>query len=114
MTMSIRALLFVVLPAMLVGAPCGDARADGVLQALRTLAVPLRDAADLGPLVDAGGKVRVVLLGEASHGTHEFQRLRRVPLPRLIARLGLDSYMDTPDLVDLEVPPVPASAPHAV
>ncbi len=37
----------------------------------------------------------------------EFQRLRRVPLPRLIARLGLDGYMDTPDLVDLEVPRVP-------
>ena len=38
---------------------------------------------------------------------HEFQRLRRVPLPRLMARLGLEKYMDTPDLVDLEVPTVP-------
>ena len=38
---------------------------------------------------------------------HEFQRLRRIPLPRLIARLGLTKYLDTPDLVDLEVPRVP-------
>lgn len=38
---------------------------------------------------------------------HEFQAMRRVPLPRLIARLGLVQYVDTPDLVDLEVPPVP-------
>jgi len=37
---------------------------------------------------------------------HDFQRLRRVPLPRLIARLGLDKYVDSPDIVDLQVPSV--------
>ena len=38
---------------------------------------------------------------------HEFQQLRRVPLPRLIARLDLTRYMDTPDVVELDVPRVP-------
>ncbi len=37
----------------------------------------------------------------------DFLRMRRVPLPRLIARLGLTEYLETPDIVDLELPGVP-------
>jgi erythromycin esterase len=35
------------------------------------LARPLRDPGDLDVLVDRAGDARVVLIGEASHGTHE-------------------------------------------
>ena len=38
---------------------------------------------------------------------HEFQRARRVPLPRLIARLDLAGYASAPDIVDLALPSVP-------
>jgi erythromycin esterase len=34
--------------------------------------LPLQRAADLDPLLDRIGNARYVLLGEASHGTHEY------------------------------------------
>jgi Na+-translocating ferredoxin:NAD+ oxidoreductase RnfC subunit len=39
---------------------------------------------------------------------HDFQRLRRTPLPRLVARLGLSEYAHAADLVDLRPPEVDA------
>ena len=36
------------------------------------LARPLRDPADRDPLLERIGDVRVVAVGEASHGTHEY------------------------------------------
>jgi Na+-translocating ferredoxin:NAD+ oxidoreductase RnfC subunit len=38
----------------------------------------------------------------------EFGKRRRIPLPRLIARLGLSEYLDAPDLVDLSRVDVPS------
>jgi erythromycin esterase-like protein len=44
---------------------------------LRQAAYPLAgDAGDLDPLLALVGGARFVLLGEASHGTHEFYRVR--------------------------------------
>jgi len=34
--------------------------------------MPLGSAADLDPLLERVGEAQFVLLGEASHGTHEF------------------------------------------
>ena len=49
-----------------------DQPATGELvAAVRGLARPLRSAADLDPLLARIGNARCVLLGEASHGTHE-------------------------------------------
>lgn len=49
---------------------------------------PLRTATDLGPLLAAVGDARVVLLGEASHGTHEYYTWRAALSKRLIKEKG--------------------------
>jgi erythromycin esterase-like protein len=45
-------------------------------------------AADYDPLLDQIGAARFVLIGEASHGTHEFYRQRALITRRLIAERG--------------------------
>lgn len=51
------------------------------------LAVALEDTGDLDVLLDRIG-ARVVMVGEASHGTHEFYRWRAALTQRLIAEQG--------------------------
>lgn len=56
---------------------------------IRALARPLNDpAADLDPLLERIGDARYVLLGEASHGTHEYYRWRDEISRRLIVEHG--------------------------
>ncbi len=58
-------------------------------EVLRAHAHPLGpSAASLDPLLDRIGHAPVVLLGEASHGTHEFYRLRAEITKRLIRERG--------------------------
>lgn len=68
--------------------------------ALRTLAHPLSSAHDLDPLMARIGNARCVLLGEATHGTHEFYAWRARITQRLMAEKGF-SFMavegDWPD-----------------
>ena len=52
------------------------------------LALPLRSPADLDPLVERIGAARYVLLGEASHGTHEYYRWRAQITRRLVEERG--------------------------
>ncbi|HEY0559654.1 MAG: protein-L-isoaspartate O-methyltransferase [Mycobacterium sp.] len=54
----------------------------------RALARPLRHDADLGPLLDRIGDARCVLIGEASHGTHDYYDWRARLTRRLIAERG--------------------------
>src|SRR3954468_950895 len=57
--------------------------------AIRETVHPLIDAAgDYDPLLDQIGDAHVVLIGEASHGTHEFYRQRALITRRLIAERG--------------------------
>ena len=49
---------------------------------------PLRDDADLDPLLNAIGDARVVLLGEASHGTSEYYIWRTRLTKRLVQEKG--------------------------
>ena len=56
--------------------------------AINAMALPLRDAADLDPLLDRISDARYVLLGEASHGTHEYYAWRAQITRRLIAERG--------------------------
>jgi hypothetical protein len=43
------------------------------------------------PLLDAIGDARLVLIGEASHGTHEFYRTRAELTKALVVRKGFNS-----------------------
>jgi erythromycin esterase-like protein len=52
------------------------------------LSRPLTDAGDLDALLERVGEARVVMLGEASHGTHEFYRWRAGLTRRLITEKG--------------------------
>src|ERR687885_438692 len=67
--------------------PHGDSISlvDTVRDAARVLT---GSADDYDPLVDLVGDARFVLLGEASHGTHEFYRARAEITKRLIAERG--------------------------
>src|SRR5215217_6726408 len=49
---------------------------------------PLRDPADLDPLIERIGDARVVAIGEASHGTHEYYAWRAQLTRRLIEERG--------------------------
>ncbi|MET1060201.1 MAG: hypothetical protein ABWX84_11410, partial [Nocardioides sp.] len=54
------------------------------------LVARLRDQADLDPVLDRIGPARVVWIGEASHGTHEFYERRDLLTRRLIEEKGFD------------------------
>ncbi|WP_303309714.1 erythromycin esterase family protein [Hymenobacter sp. BT730] len=49
---------------------------------------PLHSTANLDPLLEAVGDARIVLLGEASHGTHEYYTWRTALSKRLIKEKG--------------------------
>ncbi|MBW8767523.1 MAG: erythromycin esterase family protein, partial [Geodermatophilales bacterium] len=49
---------------------------------------PLRDPADLDPLLERIGNARIVAVGEASHGTHEYYAWRAALTRRLIEERG--------------------------
>jgi len=69
--------------------PAHDVAAEeAVVDRLRRLALPLKDPADLDPLLDRIGDARYVLLGEASHGTMEYYVWRASLSQRLIREKG--------------------------
>jgi erythromycin esterase-like protein len=49
---------------------------EEVVEIIRREARPCDAFGDLAPLLDAIGDARLVLLGEATHGTHEFYQTR--------------------------------------
>lgn len=60
------------------------------LHVLKSQGHPLESAADLDPLLDRIGDARLVLLGEASHGTSEFYTWRAKISQRLIEEKGFN------------------------
>jgi len=55
---------------------------------------------DLDPLLDLVGNARFVLIGEASHGTHEFHSIRAKITKRLIAEKGFNAVAVEADWPD--------------
>lgn len=67
--------------------------------------IPGIDDAELGPLLERIGDARVVLLGEATHGTSEFYRMRARITRALIERRGFDivaAEADWPDAARID------------
>ncbi len=63
------------------------------------------EQADLDPLLDRVGEARVVLIGEASHGTSEFYRMRARITRELIENKGFDVVAiegDWPDVAGID------------
>lgn len=61
-----------------------------VIGEIRQKKRPLETDADLDPLMERIGDARVVLLGEASHGTHEYYTWRARISKRLVEEKGFD------------------------
>jgi erythromycin esterase-like protein len=71
------------------------------VKAIRESACPLRGVAeDYDPLMEVIGEGRYVLLGEASHGTHEFYRERAQITKRLITEKGFTAVAVEADWPD--------------
>ncbi|WP_406695614.1 erythromycin esterase family protein [Singulisphaera sp. Ch08] len=78
-----------------------DVADDLVICALRGAIHPLIGAAeDYNPLLDLVGDAHFVLLGEASHGTHEFYRERAQITKRLIREKGFTAVAVEADWPD--------------
>jgi len=72
-------------------------------KAVRQAAQPLRGAADdYDSLLEFIGNARFVLIGEASHGTHEFCRERAQITKRLIREKGFDAVAVEADWPDAD------------
>src|ERR671915_2332107 len=67
---------------------------DRAIEAVRANALPI------GKLLEAIGDARIVLIGEATHGTHEFYRIRAELTQALIEQKGFNvvaAEADWPD-----------------
>ncbi|WP_037584461.1 erythromycin esterase family protein [Stigmatella aurantiaca] len=74
---------------------------QALLNGVRSAAVPLTGAAsDLDALVEGIGEARFVLLGEATHGTHDFYAMRAALTRRLIAEHGFTAVAVEADWPD--------------
>ncbi len=67
-------------------------RPDRAAQLIREAAIPIAkiEGADMGPLLERIGDARVVLIGEATHGTSEFYRMRAEITKALVGTRGFD------------------------
>ncbi len=63
---------------------------EEVVGAINQWAYPLKSKADLKPLFDRIGDASIVMLGEASHGTHEYYTWRTHISKRLIEEKGFN------------------------
>ncbi|NML18590.1 erythromycin esterase family protein [Azohydromonas caseinilytica] len=64
---------------------------EAAVQAIRHEAHPLRDLEDVDRVLGLVGESRIVLLGESTHGTREFYRLRAEITRRLIVEKRFDA-----------------------
>ena len=91
----------------IVVAPGVERSRHGVVQLLRETVRPFEsiESADLGPILERIGDARVVLLGEATHGTSEFYRFRARLTGELVRRKGFELVAveaDWPDAAQVD------------
>src|SRR5271157_4915779 len=80
-----------------------DVSQGALIEAVRTAAHPLRGTADdYDSLLEFIGDSRFVLIGEASHGTHEFYRERAQITKRLIREKGFEAVAVEADWPDAD------------
>jgi erythromycin esterase-like protein len=75
-----------------------------VIKAIQAAAVPLHSLDDTDAILDAIGNASIVLLGEATHGTHEFYRSRMEISMRLLREKGFAGIAvecDWPDALEV-------------
>src|SRR6185436_14757839 len=63
---------------------------DRLIDEVRNRSLPLQSISHLDPLIERMRNARVVMLGEATHGTHEFYTWRAAISRRLIEELGFN------------------------
>src|SRR5438067_1391007 len=74
---------------------------ESLSAAIRRAAAPLgREPWDVGRVMDAVGEAAVVLMGEATHGTHEFYEFRAELSKRLIEERGFGAIAVEADWPD--------------
>jgi erythromycin esterase len=61
-----------------------------VIRSIEEKSLPLESTSDLDPLIQKIGDARIVMLGEASHGTHDFYTWRAQITKRLIKEKGFN------------------------
>jgi erythromycin esterase-like protein len=72
-----------------------------LIETIRAKAIPLNDSRDINDEILAlVGEARFVLIGEASHGTHEFYQCRAEITKRLIAEKGFSAVAVEADFPD--------------
>ncbi len=86
----LKALLSVLVAIVVIGCKFGDTadKGDDLVSYLSSKATGLSTSADLDELIAVAGDRRLVLLGEASHGTHEYYAWRDSISRRLIGEKG--------------------------
>jgi erythromycin esterase-like protein len=82
----------------------GGTFTNHVIEQVRRAAIPLgfnpSEPDEYDSLLEAIGEARIVLIGEASHGTHEFYRERARITRRLIAEVGFSAVAAEADWPD--------------
>lgn len=68
--------------------PNPSIHSNKIVELLKSSSTPLENPEDLDPLMDYIGDAKYVLLGEASHGTHEYYTWRAKITQRLIQEKG--------------------------
>src|SRR4051812_3021246 len=68
--------------------PISITHSDDILQQIQEVSYRVEQFSDLDPLLEDIGDSRYVLLGEASHGTHEYYTWRAQITKRLILEKG--------------------------
>lgn len=83
-------ILLVVLSLFFGACNAASSKNNDLIKYIKEKARPLNTASDLDTLISTAGTKKLVLLGEASHGTHEYYLWRDIISRRLIKEHGFD------------------------